>query len=169
MYNHHKPRQESAIIFILKGLVPYTEANLMLSFKPGLFFIELERISRYKRHTLEVAMHEAQKQKLIERKVEQNQNIIRLTELGQKTLRPFVAERLGDNTKLMIVFDIPEGMAFARARLRRVLSSWNFEIIQKSVWATSYDHRQSVKELVKELEIEPYVQLFECAPVKNSG
>lgn len=168
MYNHHKPRQESAIIFILKGLVPYTEANLMLSFKPGLFFAELEKISRYKRHALEVAMYEAQKQKLIKKKVKQNQNVIRLTELGQKILRPFVAQQLSDNAKLMIIFDIPEDMAIARARLRRVLRSWNFEIIQKSVWATSYDHRQSVNELIKELEIGPYVQLFECVPAKNS-
>ena len=167
MYYQHKPRRESAITFILKGLIPYTEPNLMLAFKPSLFFAELEKISRYKRRALEVAMYEARRQKLIEKKIEQHQNIIRLTELGQKTLRPFVAEQLGDNAKLMIIFDIPEDMAPTRARLRRVLRSWDFEVIQKSVWLTTYDHRQSVNELIEELEIESYVQLFECVPAKE--
>ena len=166
MYNSHKPRKESAKVFILKGLVPYTEANMMLAFKPGLFFSELEKISRYKRQTLEAAMREAERQKLIELKVKQDQNIVRLTELGQKVVRPFVAKRLGNDAKLMIIFDVPEDMAYARARLRRVLRSWKFKPTQKSVWITSYDHKQSVDELVKELDIEAYTQLFECAPIK---
>lgn len=163
MYDHHKPRKESALIFILKSLIPYTEPNLMLAFKPSLFFAELEKISRYKRRALEAALYKAQKQQLIEKRLEQNQNIMRLTELGQKTVRPFVAKQLDNNAKLMVIFDIPEDMAITRARLRRVLRNWSFEVVQKSVWITSYDHRQSVSELVKELEIEPYVQLFECA------
>jgi len=166
MYNSHKPRKESAKIFILKSLIPYTEANMMLAFKPGLFFSELEKISRHKRRALEVAMREAERQKLIELKVKQDQNIVRLTELGQKVVRPFVAKRLGNDAKLMIIFDVPEDMAYARARLRRVLRSWNFKPTQKSVWITSYDHKQSVNELVKELDIESYTQLFECAPIK---
>ena len=166
VYGIHKPRKESAKIFILKSLIPYTEANLMLAFKPSLFFNELEKISRHKRRALEAAMREAKRQKLIELKNKQNQIIIRLTEIGQKTVRPFVAEKLGNSAKLMIIFDIPEDMSLVRARLRRVLRSWNFAQVQKSVWITSYDHKQSVDELVKELGIGPYTQLYECLALK---
>ena len=166
VYGTHKPRKESAKIFILKSLIPYTEANLMLAFKPNLFFNELEKISRHKRRALEAAMREAERQKLIELKNKQNQIVIRLTEIGQKTVRPFVAEKLGNSAKLMIIFDIPEDMSLVRARLRRVLRSWNFAQVQKSVWITSYDHKQSVDELVKELGIEPYTRLYECLALK---
>lgn len=154
------------MIFVLKALIPYTEANIMLAFKPGLFFAELEKISRHKRRTLEAAMYRAEQQKFIERKMQQKENIFRLTKLGQKKVRPFMATELGNNAKLMIIFDIPEDMSTTRNKLRRVLKNWNFHQIQKSVWLTSYDHRESINELVKELEIKPHVQLFECVPAK---
>ena len=161
MYTHGV-KQKSALIFILKGLIPYTRENMMLAFKPNLFFNELEKISRYKRRTLEIAMREAEKQRLIER----DTKVIRLTEEGRKTVRPFVAKHLPNNAALMVIFDIPEDMATTRARFRRILLSWNFKQMQKSVWITSYDHKASVKELVAELGIENYVEMYESFPIR---
>lgn len=158
MYDHHKVRQPGALIFILKGLIPYTRENVMLAFKPNLFFNELEKISRYKKKTLEAALRQAEKQGLIEREA----NVIHLTDKGKGVVRPFVAEHLPDKARLMVIFDIPEERAIVRAQFRRVLQSWHFNQVQKSVWITSYDHKQSVKEIVLELDIVGYVELFEC-------
>ena len=166
MYDSYRVKEKSSLVFILKALIPYTEANLMLAFKPSRFFYELEKISKHKRHTLEVAMRKAEKQKLIELKIKQDQTIVQLTKLGQRTVRPFVAEKLGGDAKLMIIFDIPEEMVLARVKLRRVLRAWRFEQVQKSVWVTSYNHVASVNELINELNIKQYVLLYECAPVK---
>ena len=157
----YRPREKSALIFVLKGLIPYTRENVMLSFRPNQFFNELERISRYKRRTLELAMQEAERQKLIEK----HAHIIRLTERGKSRVRPFVAEHLPSNGRLMVIFDIPEEIKVTRARFRRALRAWQFEQVQKSVWITSYDHRRSIKELVAEMDIEEFVKLYECAAI----
>ena len=143
MYSRHKPKEKSAIIFILKALVPYTEANMMLAFKPSRFFTELERISEYKRRSLENAFYQAQRQEFIKFKLQKDLKILEITKNGQRLIRPFVAEKFSRGGKLMIVFDIPEEMSASRNRLRRVLKSWNFYQVQKSVWVTEYDHRQS--------------------------
>ncbi|MEX0881478.1 MAG: hypothetical protein WDZ34_01180 [Candidatus Saccharimonadales bacterium] len=157
----YRPREKSALIFILKGLIPYSKENVMLAFKPNQFFNELEKISRYKRRTLELAMREAERKKLIER----NTKIVRLTEKGKSRVRPFVAEHLPNNGRLMVIFDIPEEIKVARARFRRALRAWQFEKVQQSVWVTSYDHRRSVNELVAEMGLEEFVQLYECAAI----
>jgi len=162
MTAYQKPRQKSALTFILKALIPYSYENTMLAFKPNRFFNELEDMSNYKRRTLEKAFHEARKRQLIEQRAD---SLVRLTDAGQQIVKPFVAQRLPNGGSLMIIFDIPEDRAVARAHLRRVLRSWHFKQAQKSVWITPYDHRSSLKELVAELNLQPYVQIFECAPV----
>lgn len=159
MYLDRKLRRDSALVFILKALIPYTEENIMLAFKPNLFFNELEKISRYKRQTLEKALREAERLKLAEK----HESVIRLTRAGQEIIRPFIAQKLSGEAKLMVIFDIPEGMAVVRARFRRTLVAWHFHQIQKSVWITSYDHKPSVRKIVSELGITDYVKLYECA------
>jgi hypothetical protein len=149
------------MIFVLKSLIPYSNENFMLAFKPHLFFAELEKISYYKRRSLENALRLAERQKLIERQA----NVVRLTEAGKSVIRPFVAQQLPNGARLMVIFDIPEDKAVIRNRFRRSLQAWHFDQIQKSVWVTVYDHRQSVKELATELDISENVQLYECAPV----
>jgi DNA-binding MarR family transcriptional regulator len=154
-------RKKSALLFVLKGLIPYSQENVMLAFKPNRFFNDLEAMSNYTKPTLERALREAERQNLIKHEA----RLIKLTDEGQRLIRPFVAQHLPNQAQLMIIFDIPETMAVARAQLRRVLRSWHFHQIQKSVWVTPYDHRQSLKELVAELELVPYIQIYECAPV----
>ncbi len=58
--------RRSPLVYVLVALVPYTQPNLLLAFKPGLFFIELEKVSRYKQATLKAAYWRAQRQGLIE-------------------------------------------------------------------------------------------------------
>ncbi|OGL26464.1 hypothetical protein A3E49_00910 [Candidatus Saccharibacteria bacterium RIFCSPHIGHO2_12_FULL_49_19] len=161
--SNYRQREKSALVFVLKAFIPYSEANVMLAFKPNKFFNELEKISRYKRATLEAAMREAQRQKMIKLQEIRDERIIRLTARGRRTVRPFVAKKLPGDTRLMVSFDIPEDMAVQRAKFRRVLKDWHFKQAQKSVWLTSYDHKQSVKELIGELDIANFVQLYECA------
>ncbi|OGL35898.1 hypothetical protein A3A68_01565 [Candidatus Saccharibacteria bacterium RIFCSPLOWO2_01_FULL_48_13] len=136
---------------------------MMLAFKPSLFFNELEKISRYKRSTLEKALRDAESRQLVEIDRQKKASIIRLTAKGKQTIKPFVAKRLPRGGQLMVIFDIPEDMAVGRAKLRRVLKEWDFKQAQKSVWITSYDHKQSVKDLVSELGLGNFVQLYECA------
>ena len=131
----------------------------MLSFKPNQFFNELEKISGYKRKTLEESFRRARKQGLVEMEA----RTARLTVLGQKTVAPYVAKKFKDDGKMMIVFDVPETKASERAQLRWLLHKWQFKQVQKSVWITNYDHTKTVKEAVKELGLGGCVRLYECS------
>ncbi|OVE79343.1 hypothetical protein BVY00_00745 [bacterium G20] len=150
-------RERSPLVYILVALIPYSKPNLLLAFKPGLFFRELEKVSRYKQSTLKVAYWRAQQQGLIE----QQQNIIAITDKGRRKIMPFLAENLDGVGELMVIFDIPEGLKSKRQKFRQILKEWQFAQIQKSVWATKKDYRQELIELIKELDIGDYVQLYE--------
>lgn len=154
-----RSRNKSALVFILKGLMPYSRENLLLSFSPNRFFNELERSSGYSRKTLSETVRRARQQGLID----QTKKGLRLTVLGERTARPYVASKLPRGSQLMIIFDIPENRAGSRQQLRQLLRKWDFKQTQKSVWITEYDHRQSVEEAVEELGLGGNVELYECA------
>ncbi len=143
--------------YVLAALVPYTAPNMKLAFSPKQFFSELESISRYKRATLQKALWEAQRRGLIDR----TQQTITITSKGNRYLEPYVAERLGKDARLMVIFDVPEERAFARRQLRAMLRAWHFEQVQRSVWISRYDHRQALKELIDELKIKDCVKVYE--------
>lgn len=154
----NKPR--SALAFVLLGLVPYSRPNMLLAFRPNQFFNELEKISSYKRRTLEEAARRARAQGLIEQTKQQQ---LRLTELGKRRALPYVAQRLADDGQLMVVFDIPEEQSTARRQLRMLLKKWGFVQVQKSVWLTQYDYKESLQLAIDELGLENYVRLYECS------
>ena len=152
-------RERSPLVYVLVGLIPYSKPNLLLTYKPGLFFRELEKASRYKRATLESAYRSAQKQKLIER----HDNVIRLTDRGRRKVAPFTAKELHGQASLMIIFDIPEDDINTRRKFRTVLKEWQCKQIQKSVWMTGKDLIEEIVEVVKEMGLSDYVQIYECA------
>ncbi len=131
----------------------------MLSFSPNRFFNELEKTSSYKRKTLYEAARRAEQQGLVER----HQQIISLSAAGKRKVRPYVATKLKNDARLMIIFDVPEENSITRQRLRRVLREWEFKQVQKSVWITDYDHRESVSELTNLLELNDCIRLYECS------
>ena len=130
----------------------------MLTFKPAQFFNELEKISKYKRKTLEAATRRARARGLIEQSHDLQ---LRLTALGRRTALPYTAQRLPRNARLMVIFDVPEDRATARQQFRRLLRKWQFEQIQKSVWESNYDHRESIKLAIEELGLDGCVELHE--------
>lgn len=152
-------RERSALVYVLIALIPYSKPNLLLSYKPGLFYRELEKISRYKESALRAAYARAREQKL----VEHNKNLIQLTAKGRRKIAGFVAERLEGNAHLMIIFDIPEDKSAKRRKLRKILKEWQVKQVQKSVWAADRDYREELEELIAEMELFEYVQLYECA------
>jgi len=62
----------------------------------------------------------------------------------------------------MVIFDIPEQSYATRQKLRETLKSWDFIQIQKSVWASDMDYRESLLEVISELGIGRHVQVFEA-------
>lgn len=154
-------RERSALVYVLIALIPYSKPNLLLSYKPSLFYRELEKISRYKESALRAAYARAREQKL----VEHNKNLIQLTAKGRRKIAGFVAEKLEGDAKLMIIFDIPEDQSGKRQKFRNILKNWQVVQVQKSVWVTNKDFRDELHELIREMDLQGFVELYECVPI----
>lgn len=158
MHNAKKPR--SALTCVLLALIPYSRQNLLLSFKPNHFFNELERASGYRQGSLRTAYKRGKNRGLID-----ISNPSKLTKKGLREVQPFIAKKLTNAAKLMVIFDIPEKFASNRTYLRRQLKEWNFRQVQKSVWATDYDYADALVGVISELKLGKYVRLYECSEI----
>jgi len=114
--------------YVLKAFIPYSKENLKLSFKPRLFFNELEKKTRVKERTLRSAYRRAINKGFIE---VDNDNIPRLTKKGRLKLKPYAPSRLGKDAKIVIVFDIPEAERNKRNHLRLLLHELSFKKCSK--------------------------------------
>lgn len=152
-------RLSPATKYILKALVPYTDANLRLAFKPISFFNKLAKLSNQKERTLRSAYYRAIKSELLE--LDSN-NIPRLTDKGRDALKIYQPTTFGKDARLLITFDIPESQRIKRARLRTLLRELRFIKIQQSVWITKYDCREYLATEIKESGLTKYVIIYEA-------
>jgi phenylacetic acid degradation operon negative regulatory protein len=157
---HQKTLSEhSPLTYVLVGLIPYTKPNLLLTFKPKLFFREIERISKYKQSTLRSAYWRAHQQGLLKK----HQDIVMITTKGRQKVAPFIAQKLHNSGQLMVIFDIPEDQKSKRQQFRQVLKQWQFTQIQKSVWSTDKDYKEELADLIQALDLDECIEVYECA------
>ncbi len=152
----YKTKRHPALIFVLRGLMPYTQENILLSFKPGLFFAELEKVSGYKQSTLRATYYRARQKGLIAQDI-----VPSLTENGLRKVRPYTAQKLGNDARLIVIFDIPQQRAYVRETLRRFLKSLGFQMVQRSIWVTDIDYREDLLEAIKKLDLKDCVEVHE--------
>lgn len=148
---------KSACQYILEGLIPYTDANLKLTFKPGVFFNELEKLSGRSQRTLRNEFYKLQCEEYIFRA----KDMVGFTEAGLAQLELYVPRHIPGDTQLMVIFDIPEQLRSKRSSLRATLRQFHFKQIQKSVWVTKYECRKYLALEIHENRLEPYVQMHE--------
>lgn len=151
-------REDSPLVFVLKGLMPYSRANMMLAFNPSRFFNELERLSNHKRKTLQAAYYRAEKRGLV-------QDTCELSFDGWEKVLPFVAKKLQKDVVLMVIFDIPEDEASLRRAFRGYLKRLGFRQAQQSVWLSDNDYTEHTRRLVEHLGLSAYVQVYEAARI----
>lgn len=151
-------REQSALVYVLVALIPYSKPNLLLAFRPSEFFKELQKISRYRQKTLKEAYWRGIRNGLIS-----NSPSPQLTKLGEKKAAPYIGTKLSREARLLVIFDIPEEESYKRQAFRNLLKAWGFYQVQKSVWQTSYDYRNLIMEAIEELNLSGYVEVYECA------
>lgn len=160
-------KYKSATHYTLAALIPYTEANMKLSFRPSQFFSDLDKLdyikrqNKFSKESLRNAYYRAIKKGLIN----MDDGIPRLTAKGQRKLVSFQPKILKGNARLLVVFDIPEKDRWKRSRLRAVLREFHFIQIQKSVWETSYDCRKYLEIAIEEYKLHKNVILYEAAKI----
>jgi DNA-binding transcriptional regulator PaaX len=153
---------DSALKYILEGLIPYTEANLKLSFKPHLFFNDLENIEKQKKFkagTYRNVFYKAQKQGYISYS---RTSGVKITSKGHRLLQPFTPKLLPYGAQLMVIFDIPEIERSMRSYLRKILRECQFEQVQKSVWVSKYDSKEYLQDVLDEYGLNKYVIVYEA-------
>lgn len=156
-YRNSKPH--SALTYVLKGLIPYSRENLLLTYKPNKFFNELKRISDYRQSTLRNAYWRGKQRGLID---EDDYKIPKLTEKGLKKVKPFIVKKLGKKSKLVVIFDIPESDKLSRDKLRNLLKAWGFVQVQKSVWSSDLDFIEALSEVIDELSLRDCIEVYEA-------
>ncbi len=154
-------KYRSATHYVLLGLIPYTEANLKLSFMATHFFNDLEKLQRVKadKRALRTAYYRAIQKGLIEI---DDDGMPRLTIKGKHKTKDYKPKVLGKNARLLLVFDIAEESRWKRDRLRALLRELSFEQVQKSVWECPYDHREYLKAEIQEIGLHDNVIVYEA-------
>lgn len=142
--------------YILESIIPYTDANLNLVFRPSNFFRELERRDKASPVTLRSTYYRAKAKGLIV----YADGIVSLSAKAQQKIASASAPSLPTSQSLMVAFDIPEDMSHKRRQLRSLLKELKFTQAQRSVWVSSVDHREMVLSLISELGLSPYAKVF---------
>lgn len=151
-------KQNSATHFLLSALVPYTKANLLLSYQPSKFFHELSKQQSLAQATLRTAYSRAIRNGLIEL---DDVGIPHLSNKALRLLRPYLSKTL-PNSEVLVVFDIPESERWKRARLRAVLREFKFKPVQKSVLSSRMDCIDYLTEAQRELQLEDGMLIYEA-------
>ncbi|HTE22677.1 MAG TPA: CRISPR-associated endonuclease Cas2 [Candidatus Limnocylindria bacterium] len=166
----------SSLRYVLEALIPYSDANIKLAFKPNAFFNDLENIDRqkewqkkrsknsepYQRDRLQAAFHRARKKGLV---VVGEDGDVYLTEKGRQSVQPYTAKKLNKDVYLMVIFDIPEDQRTKRRHLRLLLKELKFAKVQQSVWVTKYDFKELIRQEVKALNLGSCVEVYEAARI----
>lgn len=157
-------KYQSTTHYVLSSLVPYTEANLKLSFRPGAFFNDLEKLSEHKKKASSIRMgyYRAVKQGLVRL---DDDGSPKLTEQGKARLRRYEPSKLKGSASVLVIFDIPETDRWLRQRLRGLLRELRFVQIQKSVWQSEYDVVEHLVEGLRNGNMTGYVQVHESVRI----
>ena len=117
----------------------------------------------YPKSALSQAIMRLRKKGLVEKIIDEDKVILKLTEAGRKWLFFNKSDDLveWDGIWRLVVFDIPEKHRRVRNVLRRRLKDWGFNKWQKSVWASKKPLTDHLRNLVGQLGVEEWVLVIE--------
>lgn len=154
-------KKTSATTLLLMALVPYTDSKLPINFDPNKFIHELDNLTEHSYKNIKLAYRRAVSNGWIII----NGRKLSLSMDARLTIEPFMAHNLRESN-LMVIFDFPEQHADTRRRFRSVLKNLEFIQVQQSVWQADRDYRNIISELVDELDVARYVQIYEVQRIK---
>ncbi|OGD86790.1 hypothetical protein A2870_02320 [Candidatus Curtissbacteria bacterium RIFCSPHIGHO2_01_FULL_41_11] len=124
----------------------------------------------FNKSALSTSLSRLRKKGMVEKIVDGEKVILRLTEAG----RDWVLKNKGeddlnwDGFWRFVIFDIPEKHRKIRSALRLKLKEWGFAPWQKSVWATKKPLTEQIRQLVRDLKVEEWVLVIESDNVGKS-
>lgn len=117
----------------------------------------------YPKSTLSAAISRLRKKGLVEKKIDGDRIILKLTDSGYDWLLKNKEEDSlqWDGFWRMVIFDIPEKYRNVREVLRKRLKEWGFSSWQKSVWVSKKPLTAELRNLVGELGVDDWVLVIE--------
>lgn len=111
-------------------------------------------------------MQAIKKQQLCEMKEKGNMIIFNISEKGmlEAIKQEILSERseLPEGSLCVVSFDIPEVVEKSRKAFRDFLKKAGFKQLHRSVWQSNLNVIQPLKVMVKQLEIEKWVTVFQA-------
>ncbi|MBU0531289.1 MAG: hypothetical protein ABIG32_03555 [Candidatus Uhrbacteria bacterium] len=115
---------------------------------------------------LKILMQAIKKQQLCEMKEKGNMIIFNISEKGmlEAIKQEILSERseLPEGSLCVVSFDIPEVVEKSRKAFRDFLKKAGFKQLHRSVWQSNLNVIQPLKVMVKQLEIEKWVTVFQA-------
>lgn len=115
-----------------------------------------------------------EKQKLVETKTEDNQQIVQITDRGRKRILKYALDKLviqkpnfWDGKWRLVSYDIPRNSSSLRDCFRKYLSTWEFYPLHKSVFLHAYPCEKEIEFLREFLGIGKFVRIFTVLKIEN--
>lgn len=70
------------------------------------------------------------------------------------------SKRLPSDCRCLVLFDIPESAKAVRENFRQMMKRCGFVLFQKSAWSSVYDVGEDMRELIRLLGVEKWVEVF---------
>ncbi len=120
-----------------------------------------------KKSAFSQALYRLRKSGYIDKSLLEDKLIIKLTDKGkaQAIIRAILCDDKWDGRWRIVMFDIPEENKKVRDIFRSRLKLWEFQPLQKSVWATKKNVVVPLKGLLEELGIKRWVEVFEAEKI----
>lgn len=149
--------------------------NLPLVLKP--FVNNSEEYEVWKRFNIPYLKRTLQRlasQKLVEIDIDQNMQVVKITEAGKRRILKFSIDELAikkpkfwDGRWRLVSYDVPVASKNLRNIFRDYLRAWGFYPLHESVFLHAYPCEQHVEFLKEFLGIGEYVRIFTVTKIEN--
>ncbi len=129
------------------------------SIRKSILWERVKKRQNLSRSTYYQNLYRLKKRGLIENK----NDSFKLSEKGlsyYKNSHKLIRIKLNKKNRIILIFDIPENQKKTREWLRRQIKSWDFTMIQKSVWSGFGPLPKEFDKRLKFLKIDKCVKIF---------
>jgi len=147
-------------------IISYLLSSRSIRIQKKILYQLVQRRRKLNRRVFNNNLYRFQKKGLLD--FDYNKNIIiNKNNLRRHTLFKKITEKPSGETKVMVLFDIPENKRKIRNWLRQQLKLWDFEMLQQSVWLGNGSLPKEFTNRLLGLGIKECVKIFPIRKIKT--
>ncbi len=129
---------------------------------------------RFNIHYLKRSLERLEKEKLVERIIEKDEQIVKITNAGRRRILRYALDdleikkpKVWDGTWRLVSYDLPQGSSEVRNIFRNYLKKWGFYPFHESVYLHAYPCAREMEFLREYLGLGEYVRIFKVVQIEN--